>query len=194
MSEKIAVNVATNGLKASTTAIPDVLIIEPKVFGDQRGFFFESFNEDAFCQVTGLAAKFVQDNHSRSAKGVLRGLHYQIQQPQGKLVRVVSGEVLDVAVDIRRSSPTFGKAVTVLLSGENQRQLWVPPGFAHGFVVLSETADFLYKTTNYYAPAFERCILWNDPALGINWQLNQQPQLSSKDAAGLLLSKAEIFA
>ena len=186
--------IAANGLKATATAISDVLIIEPKVFGDQRGFFFESFNEDAFNQVTGLTAKFVQDNHSRSAKGVLRGLHYQIHQPQGKLVRVVSGEVLDVAVDIRRSSPTFGKAVTVLLSGENHRQLWVPPGFAHGFVVLSETADFLYKTTDYYAPAFERCILWNDPALGIDWQLAEQPKLSGKDAVGLLLSKAEVFA
>jgi dTDP-4-dehydrorhamnose 3,5-epimerase len=190
MSEKIA----ANGLKATATAIPDVLVIEPKVFGDPRGFFFESFNDDAFNQVTGLTAKFVQDNHSRSAKGVLRGLHYQIQQPQGKLVRVVSGEVLDVAVDIRRSSPTFGKAVTVLLSGENHRQLWVPPGFAHGFVVLSETADFLYKTTDYYAPAFERCILWNDPAIGVNWQLTDLPKLSGKDAAGLLLSQAEVFA
>jgi dTDP-4-dehydrorhamnose 3,5-epimerase len=194
MSDMIAIRVAANGLEATATAITDVLIIEPKVFGDQRGFFFESFNEDAFNQVTGLKAKFVQDNHSRSAKGVLRGLHYQIQQPQGKLVRVVSGEVLDVAVDIRRSSPTFGKAVTVLLSGENHRQLWVPPGFAHGFVVLSETADFLYKTTDYYAPAFERCILWNDPALGIDWQLAEQPKLSGKDAVGLLLSKAEVFA
>ena len=186
--------IAANGLKATATAIPDVLIIEPKVFGDQRGFFFESYNQEAFNQVTGLKANFVQDNHSRSARGVLRGLHYQIQQPQGKLVRVVSGEVLDVAVDIRRSSPTFGKAVTVLLSGENHRQLWVPPGFAHGFVVLTETADFLYKTTDYYAPAFERCILWNDPALGIDWQLPEHPKLSAKDAVGLLLSKAEVFA
>ena len=194
MSEPISMQVATNGLKATATSIPDVLIIEPKVFGDQRGFFFESFNEDAFNQVTGLTAKFVQDNHSRSAKGVLRGLHYQIQQPQGKLVRVVSGEVLDVAVDIRRSSPTFGKAVTALLSGENHRQLWVPLGFAHGFVVLSETADFLYKTTDYYAPAFERCILWNDPAIGIDWQLTDLPKLSGKDAAGVLLSQAEVFA
>lgn len=194
MSEPIALKVAANGLKATATAIPDVLVIEPKVFGDQRGFFFESFNEDAFNQATGLTAKFVQDNHSRSGKGVLRGLHYQIQQPQGKLVRVVSGEVLDVAVDIRRTSPTFGKAVTVLLSDENYKQLWMPPGFAHGFVVLSETADFLYKTTDYYAPAFERCILWNDPALGIDWQLSEQPKLSGKDAVGLLLSKAETFA
>ncbi len=190
----ISDRVAANGLRATPTEIPQVLIIEPKVFGDQRGFFFESFNQEAFNQVTGLNANFVQDNHSRSAKGVLRGLHYQIQQPQGKLVRVVSGEVLDVAVDIRRSSPTYGKAVTVLLNGENHRQLWVPPGFAHGFVVLSETADFLYKTTDYYAPAFERCILWNDPAIGIDWQLTEQPKLSGKDAVGLLLSEANVFA
>ena len=194
MSEKIAEMVASNGLKAIATTIPDVLVIEPKVFGDQRGFFFESFNQEAFNHVTGLNANFVQDNHSRSGKGVLRGLHYQIQQPQGKLVRVVSGEVLDVAVDIRRSSPTFGKTVSVLLSGENHRQLWMPPGFAHGFVVLTETADFLYKTTDYYAPAFERCILWNDPALGIDWQLAEQPKLSGKDALGVLLAQAEVFA
>lgn len=185
---------AYNGLTATPTEIADVLTIEPKVFGDQRGFFFESFNEEAFNQVTGLNVKFVQDNHSRSAKGVLRGLHYQIQQPQGKLVRVVSGEVLDVAVDIRRASPTFGKAITVVLSDENHRQLWVPPGFAHGFVVLSETADFLYKTTDYYAPAYERCILWNDPALKIDWQLSEQPKLSGKDAVGSLLAQAEVFA
>jgi dTDP-4-dehydrorhamnose 3,5-epimerase len=190
----ISDRVAANGLRATPAEIPQVLIIEPKVFGDQRGFFFESFNQEAFNQVTGLNANFVQDNHSRSAKGVLRGLHYQIQQPQGKLVRVVSGEVLDVAVDIRRSSPTFGKAVSALLSGENHRQLWVPPGFAHGFVVLSETADFLYKTTDYYAPAFERCILWNDPAIGIDWHLTEQPKLSSKDAVGTLLAQAEVFA
>jgi dTDP-4-dehydrorhamnose 3,5-epimerase len=186
--------IATNGLTATPTEIPEVLIIEPKVFGDQRGFFFESFNQEAFNQVAGLDANFVQDNHSHSGKGVLRGLHYQIQQPQGKLVRVVSGEVLDVAVDIRRSSPTFGKAVSVVLSGENHRQLWVPAGFAHGFVVLSETADFLYKTTDYYAPAFERCILWNDPAIGIDWQLAEQPKLSGKDAVGVLLAQAEVFA
>ena len=190
----MTVRIAVNGTKATATAIPEVLIIEPKVFGDERGFFFESFNEDAFNHVTGLTAKFVQDNHSRSAKGVLRGLHYQIQQPQGKLVRVVSGEVLDVAVDIRRSSPTFGKVVSVLLSGTNHKQLWVPAGFAHGFVVLSETADFLYKTTDYYAPVFERCILWNDPALNIDWQLTETPQLSGKDAAGILLAQAEVFA
>ena len=190
----ISKRVAANGLTATPTAIPEVLIIEPKVFGDQRGFFFESFNQEAFNHVTGLNANFVQDNHSRSAKGVLRGLHYQIQQPQGKLVRVVSGEVLDVAVDIRRSSPTFGKTVSVLLSGENHRQLWMPPGFAHGFVVLTETSDFLYKTTDYYAPAFERCILWNDPALGIDWRLAEQPKLSGKDALGVLLAQAEVFA
>ena len=194
MSEKTAEMVASNGLKATVASVPDVLIIEPKVFGDQRGFFFESFNQEAFNHVTGLNANFVQDNHSRSAKGVLRGLHYQIQQPQGKLVRVASGEVLDVVVDIRRSSPTFGKSVSVLLTGENHKQLWMPPGFAHGFVVLSETADFLYKTTDYYAPAFERCILWNDPALGIDWQLAGQPKLSGKDALGVLLSQAEVFA
>ena len=190
MSEKIA----ANGLKATATAIPDVLIIEPKVFGDQRGFFFESFNEDAFNQLTGLNAKFIQDNHSRSAKGVLRGLHYQIQQPQGKLVRVVSGEVLDVAVDIRRKSPTFGKWVSALLTAQSHRQLWIPPGFAHGFIVLSDTADFLYKTTDYYAPAFERCIAWNDISIGIDWQLNGlMPMLSDKDTQGKLLDQAEVF-
>ncbi len=178
------------------TAIPDVLIIEPKVFGDQRGYFFESFNQQAFNQGTGLNVNFVQDNHSRSALGVLRGLHYQISQPQGKLVRVASGEVMDVAVDIRKSSPTFGQWVSVRLSGENHRQLWVPPGFAHGFVVLSETADFLYKTTDYYAPQFERCILWNDPAVGIDWQIDQlkdTPKLSGKDVQGILLAQAEVF-
>lgn len=190
MSEKIA----ANGLKATATAIPDVLIIEPKVFGDQRGFFFESFNEDAFNQLTGLNAKFVQDNHSRSAKGVLRGLHYQIQQPQGKLVRVVSGEVLDVAVDIRRKSPTFGKWVSALLTAQSHRQLWIPPGFAHGFIVLSDTADFLYKTTDYYAPAFERCIAWNDISIGVDWQLNGLiPMLSDKDTQGKVLDQAEVF-
>jgi len=176
------------------TSIPDVLIIEPKVFGDARGFFFESFNQAAFNQATGFDVQFVQDNHSRSGLGVLRGLHYQIQQPQGKLVRVVRGAVFDVAVDIRRSSPTFGQWEGVELSEDNHRQLWVPPGFAHGFVVLSETADFLYKTTDYYAPAFERCILWNDPAIGIDWHLTEQPKLSSKDAVGTLLAQAEVFA
>ena len=181
-------------MKVTPTAIPEVLILEPKVFGDQRGFFFESFNQQVFNEATGLDVHFVQDNHSRSAHGVLRGLHYQISQPQGKLVRVASGEVLDVAVDIRRSSPTFGKWVSVLLTGENHRQVWVPPGFAHGFVVLSETADFLYKTPDYYAPQFERAVLWNDPALGIDWQLKTEPKLSAKDLLGLPLAQAPVFA
>lgn len=176
------------------TAIPDVLILEPKVFGDSRGFFFESFNAQDFAQATGLTVDFVQDNHSRSAQGVLRGLHYQLQQPQGKLVRVVGGAVFDVAVDIRKPSPTFGQWVGCELSEKNHRQLWVPPGFAHGFVVLSETADFLYKTTHYYAPAHEHCIAWNDPAIGIQWPTALVPQLSSKDQAGLLLAQAEVFA
>jgi len=176
------------------TAIPDVLIIEPKVFGDERGFFFESYNGKAFREATGLDVQFVQDNHSKSVRGVLRGLHYQIQQPQGKLVRCVQGEVFDVAVDIRQGSPTFGKWVGELLSGENKRQLWIPAGFAHGFVVLSETAEFLYKTTDYYAPQFERCIAWNDPALAIDWQIESAPALSAKDAAGALLADAEKFA
>ena len=181
-------------MKATATALPEVVVIEPKVFGDARGFFFESFNQQAFDAATGTAHQFVQDNHSRSARHVLRGLHYQIVQPQGKLVRVVRGTVFDVAVDIRRSSPRFGQWVGVELSEENQRQLWVPPGFAHGFVVLSETADFLYKTTDYYAPAHERCIAWNDPALGIDWQLQgAQPVVSAKDAQGLPLAHAEVF-
>ena len=180
-------------MKLTPTAIPDVLLIEPNVFGDQRGFFFESFNQQAFNEATGLSVNFVQDNHSRSAQGVLRGLHYQISQPQGKLVRVVSGEVLDVVVDIRQSSPTFGKWVSVLLTAENHQQVWVPPGFAHGFVVLSATADFLYKTTDYYAPQFERCILWNDPAMGIDWQLKAEPQLSAKDKLGVPLAHATVF-
>lgn len=181
-------------MQAIRTAIPDVLIIEPKVFGDARGFFYESFNAKAFQEATGLDVPFVQDNHSKSVKGVLRGLHYQIQQPQGKLVRVVEGEVFDVAVDIRKNSPTFGKWVGELLSGENKRQLWIPPGFAHGFVVLSETAEFLYKTTDYYAPQFERCIAWNDPELKIDWQFDGVPALSAKDAAGALFAQAEVFA
>lgn len=171
------------------TALPEVLILEPKVFGDARGFFFESFNQRAFNAATGLDAHFVQDNHSRSVKGVLRGLHYQIQQPQGKLVRVVRGSVFDVAVDIRKSSPQFGRWVGVELSEDNHRQLWVPPGFAHGFIVTSDSADFLYKTTDYYAPAFERCIAWNDPGLAIAWPVegNAQPLVSAKDQAGALL-------
>ena len=177
------------------TALPGVLIIEPKVFGDARGFFFESFNQQRFNEATGTNFNFVQDNHSRSAKGVLRGLHYQIQQPQGKLVRVARGTVFDVAVDLRKSSPHFGHWVGVELSEDNQRQLWVPPGFGHGFVVTSNSADFLYKTTDYYAPAYERCVAWNDPAIGIEWpKLGMDPLLSAKDAAGLALQDADVFA
>jgi dTDP-4-dehydrorhamnose 3,5-epimerase len=176
------------------TAIPGVVIIEPKVFGDDRGFFYESYNQQRFEELTGSAPVFVQDNHSRSARGVLRGLHYQIQQTQGKLVRVTSGEVFDVCVDLRRSSPTFGKSVSVILSAENHRQFWVPPGFAHGFLVTSANAEFLYKSTDYYAPEHERCLLWNDPALGIEWPLQQEPLLSVKDKAGIPLASAEVFA
>lgn len=175
------------------TAIPDVKIIEPKVFGDDRGFFFESFNHKRFEEVIGRPVQFVQDNHSRSVKGVLRGLHYQIEQPQGKLVRVAVGEVFDVAVDLRQSSPTFGQWVGVTLSAENKRQLWVPEGFAHGFVVTSEVAEFLYKTTDYYAPEHERCILWNDPDLNIDWPLQGEPSLSAKDKTGKLLVQADTF-
>jgi dTDP-4-dehydrorhamnose 3,5-epimerase len=177
-----------------TTAIPDVLIIEPKTFGDARGFFYESFNQRIFEELTGVHASFVQDNHSKSARNVLRGLHYQIQQAQGKLVRVVAGEVFDVAVDIRKSSPTFGQWVGVVLSADNKRQLWIPPGFAHGFVVTSESAEFLYKTTDYWAPEYERSILWNDPAIGIEWPLDAAPLLSGKDQQGTLLAEAEVFA
>ena len=180
-------------MKIRPTAIADVLIIEPTVFGDARGFFYESFNQQAFDKATGLACNFVQDNHSRSAKGVLRGLHYQIQQPQGKLVRVARGAVFDVAVDIRKSSPSFGKWVGVELSEDNHRQLWVPPGLAHGFLVMSKTADFLYKTTDYYAPESERCIAWNDPAIGIDWPIETLPSLSAKDHGGLTLAQAEVF-
>ena len=181
-------------MKATRLAIPDVVLIEPKVFGDERGFFFESFNQKAFNEATGTNHQFVQDNHSRSSKGVLRGLHYQIQQPQGKLVRVAQGAVFDVAVDIRKSSPTFGQWVGAELSADNQRQLWVPPGFAHGFVVLSETAEFLYKTTDYYAPAYERCIAWSDPDLAIDWpDLGMAPVLSAKDSAGCPLNNADCF-
>lgn len=180
-------------MKATSTAIPDVLVIEPKVFGDARGFFFESFNQKAFEDATGVAPTFVQDNHSRSSRGVLRGLHYQIQQPQGKLVRVVRGAVFDVAVDIRRSSPTFGQWVGVELNEENHRQLWVPAGFAHGFLVLSEMADFLYKTTDYFAPEHERCIAWNDPEVGVVWpDPGIAPLLSIKDSSGQSLSEAEL--
>jgi len=181
-------------VKVTPTAIPEVLIIEPKVFGDARGFFYESFNGKAFDEAVGRHVEFVQDNHSRSAKGVLRGLHYQIQQPQGKLVRVVRGAVFDVAVDIRKSSPTFGKWVGVELSEDNHRQLWVPEGFAHGFLVLSDSADFLYKTTDYYAPAYERSIIWNDAAIGIGWpSISAPPQLSAKDEAGATLEQAHVF-
>lgn len=180
-------------MKVTPTAIPDVHIIEPKVFGDARGFFYESFNQKAFNEAIGQDVNFVQDNHSRSAKGVLRGLHYQIQQPQGKLVCVVRGTVFDVAVDIRKGSPTFGKWVGVELSEDNHKQLWVPPGFAHGFIALSDVADVLYKTTDYYALQHERCIAWNDPAIGIQWPLMAEPSLSAKDQQGLALSDAETF-
>jgi len=176
------------------TRIPDVLILEPRVHGDARGFFLESFNAQTFHGVTGMDVTFVQDNHSRSSRGVLRGLHYQIRHPQGKLVRVSHGSVFDVAVDLRRSSPTFGQWVGVELSGENFRQLWIPPGFAHGFLVLSETADFLYKTTDYYAPEHERSLLWNDPQVGVDWPLDGiEPKLAAKDLAGLVLSAGETF-
>jgi len=175
------------------TGIPDLLIIEPKVFGDDRGFFYESFNRRQFKELTGRDVDFVQDNHSRSAKNVLRGLHYQIQHPQAKLVRVVQGAVLDVAVDIRKSSPTFGQHVAVELSAENKRMFWMPEGFAHGFVVLSDTADFLYKTTDYWFPEHERCLRWDDPALAIDWQLKGVPVLSAKDQQGKILAEAELF-
>ena len=177
-------------MKATRLAIPDVVLIEPKVFGDARGFFFESFNQQAFNEATGTNHQFVQDNHSRSAQGVLRGLHYQIQQPQGKLVRVVRGAVFDVAVDIRKSSPTFGRWVGAELSEDNQHQLWVPPGFAHGFLVLSDLADFLYKTTDYYAPQYERSILWNDSDLNLDWPIGE-PILSNKDRQGLKFNSAD---
>lgn len=180
-------------MKVIETAIPDLLILEPKVFGDARGFFMESFNARSFHEATGLNVDFVQDNHSRSAKGVLRGLHYQIQQAQGKLVRVVRGSVFDVAVDLRRSSPTFGQWVGVTLSEENNRQFWIPPGFAHGFLVTSDSADFLYKTTDYYAPEHERSLAWNDPDVGVAWPLDAAPLLSAKDLAGKPLGECETF-
>jgi dTDP-4-dehydrorhamnose 3,5-epimerase len=176
------------------TAIADVFILEPKVFGDERGFFFESYNAKVFAESVGIAPTFVQDNHSLSRRGVLRGIHYQIKNPQGKLVRVTRGEVLDVAVDLRRSSPSFGQWVSCILSGENKRQFWVPEGFGHGFVVMSEEAEFLYKTTNYYAPEYDRTILWNDPDLAIDWQLTEEPILSAKDQQGTLFKAAEVFA
>ena len=180
-------------MQVTATAIPEVLLIEPKVFGDERGFFFESFSQRVWQEKTGIQRTFVQDNHSRSCRGVLRGLHYQIRQPQGKLVRVVLGEVFDVAVDLRRSSPTFGRWVGDFLSAENKKQLWVPEGFGHGFLVLSEYADFLYRTTEYYAPEHERCIIWNDPDIGIDWPLAMAPVLSGKDAQGLPFKQAEVY-
>ena len=181
-------------MKVTPTAIPEVLILEPQVFGDDRGFFFESFNARRFEELSGLSVSFVQDNHSKSAKGVLRGLHYQIRQPQGKLVRVLAGAIYDVVVDMRRSSPFFGRWVGVALSAENRHQIWVPPGFAHGFVVTSETAEVAYKTTDYWAPEHERALLWNDPALAIDWPLAGEPMLSGKDSQGKLLADAESFA
>ena len=181
-------------MKFTPLAIPDVILFEPKVFADERGFFFESFNQQAFKEATGLNPNFVQDNHSRSSKGVLRGLHYQLlPKAQGKLVRVTGGKVFDVAVDLRKSSPTFGQWVGAELSAANHRQLWVPEGFAHGFVVLSDTADFLYKTTNYYAPEYERCIKWNDPALKIDWHFDGEPDLSAKDDEGIAFNNADHF-
>jgi dTDP-4-dehydrorhamnose 3,5-epimerase len=179
-------------MRVVPTAIPDVLVVEPRVFGDQRGFFFESWNRRAL-RDAGLDADFVQDNHSRSARGVLRGLHYQIRHPQGKLVRVVAGEVFDVAVDLRRGSPTFGRHVAITLSAENRRMLWVPPGFAHGFYVTSESADFLYKTTDYWHQEHERTLLWSDPALGIAWPVDGAPLVAAKDAAGAPLATAELY-
>ena len=180
-------------MKVTPTAIPEVLVFEPQVFGDDRGFFFESFNARRFEQLTGMQANFVQDNHSKSARNVLRGLHYQIRQPQGKLVRAAAGAIYDVVVDMRRSSPFFGRWVGVELSSENRRQLWVPAGFAHGFVVTSESAEVLYKTTDYWAPEHERAILWNDPEIGIEWPLTGEPMLSGKDSLGKLLADAETF-
>lgn len=180
-------------MRATPTAIPDVVILEPKVFGDDRGFFFESFNATAFEQATGLRRDFVQDNHSKSAKNVLRGMHYQIQNPQGKLVRVTQGEVFDVAVDLRKSSKTFGKWVGVQLSAENKKQIWIPEGFAHGFLVLSETAEFLYKTTDYYAPEYERRLAWNDPIIGIKWPIEGELKLAANDANAKGWSEIETF-
>ncbi|WP_207870393.1 dTDP-4-dehydrorhamnose 3,5-epimerase [Pseudomonas sp. 51_B] len=181
-------------MKATKQDIPDVILFEPQVFGDDRGFFFESFNQKVFDEVVGRPVTFVQDNHSRSVKGVLRGMHYQIQQPQGKLVRVVQGEVFDVAVDMRRSSSTFGKWVGVHLSADNKRQLWVPEGFAHGFIVLSESAEFLYKTTDYWAPQHERSLAWNDPTVAIEWPYKGEPALSAKDQKGSAFEEADTFA
>ncbi|MFK0331747.1 dTDP-4-dehydrorhamnose 3,5-epimerase [Rhizobium sp. NPDC090275] len=180
-------------MKVSSLAIPEVLLIEPTVYGDERGFFFESFNQARFNEAAGAEVSFVQDNHSKSAKGVLRGLHYQISQAQGKLVRVVEGEVFDVSVDLRRSSPTFGQWVGEILSSDNKRQLYIPPGFAHGFVVLSETAQFLYKTTDFYSPQHERAIIWNDPTVNVSWPIDTAPTLSSKDAQAPSMKDADLF-
>jgi dTDP-4-dehydrorhamnose 3,5-epimerase len=180
-------------MKVENLDIPEVLLFEPKVFGDERGCFFESYNKQVFDELTGLDVNFVQDNFSRSSRGVLRGLHYQLQNPQGKLVSVLSGEVFDVAVDIRRSSNTFGQWVGAYLSGQNHKQLWVPPGFAHGFVVLSDTVDFTYKVTDFYAPEHDRCILWNDPVLAVDWPMDKEPVLSEKDRAGCLFDVAEVY-
>ncbi len=180
-------------MKVERLAIPDIVMIEPKLFGDDRGFFFESFNHKRFEEAISRRVSFVQDNHSRSVRGVLRGLHYQIKEPQGKLVRVIAGEVFDVVVDLRKGSPTFGKWVGEVLSEANKKQLWIPEGFAHGFVVLSESADFLYKTTEYYAAQYERCLAWNDPTLKIDWQIQETPIVSAKDAQGLSLQEAEVF-
>lgn len=180
-------------MKATPLAIPEVVLFEPKVFGDDRGFFFESFNSKVFTQAIGHEVQFVQDNHSKSVRGVLRGIHYQIQQAQGKLVRVTQGSVFDVAVDLRKSSPTFGQWVGAELSAENKHQLWVPPGFGHGFVVLSDTAEFLYKTTDYYAPEHERCIIWNDPTLAIDWRIQDAPTLSAKDSQGKPFSDSNVY-
>jgi len=180
-------------MKVIRTSIPELLIFEPQVFGDARGFLLESWNARRFCNAVGFDISFVQDNHSRSRRGVLRGLHYQIKQPQGKLVRVATGRVFDAAVDLRKSSPTFGRWAGAELSGDNHRQLWIPAGFAHGFLVLSDSADFLYKTTDYYAPQHERSVLWNDPTIGIDWPTDGEPTLSAKDKAGVLLRDAEVF-
>ena len=181
-------------MKVIQTDIPDVLVLEPRVFGDERGFFFESYNQRTFEQATGVATQFVQHNHSRSGKNVLRGLHYQIKQPQGKLVRVVAGEVFDVAVDLRKGSSTFGRWTGTRLSAENKRMMWVPEGFAHGFLVLSDSADFLYATTDFYAPEHERCVLWSDPDIGIRWPLSGSPVLAAKDRAGKRFAEADVFA
>ncbi|MEN9888560.1 MAG: hypothetical protein RL559_597 [Pseudomonadota bacterium] len=194
--DKIAPTLRTSTAMPYTvtpTAIPDVLVLQPKVFGDARGFFFESYNARDFAQATGLQLEFVQDNHSKSARGVLRGLHYQIQHAQGKLVRVTQGEVFDVAVDLRKTSPTFSRWVAERLSAENQKQMWIPPGFAHGFLVTSESAEFLYKTTDYWHPEHERSVLWSDPAIGIDWPIATQPLLAAKDAAAPLLREAPVF-